>query len=106
MTNEAKPPKRFVRVTRTPQKIGVCLSTIDDWCNPKSKRFDPSFPRKVKFGPRATGFSESELDAWMDSKSSSAEMGLRRRVSGPVVRDEASTSLIAAKAPKRVAQAS
>ncbi|MEM0554019.1 MULTISPECIES: AlpA family phage regulatory protein [Aeromonas] len=47
------------------QKIGMSRSTFYDWLNPKSPRYDPTFPRPKHLGKHSVGWSESELDEWL-----------------------------------------
>ncbi len=46
---------------------GLSRSTIYDRLNPKSKRYDPDFPKPVKFG-HLTRWRLSEVQAWIQSK--------------------------------------
>lgn len=46
---------------------GLSRSTIYDRINPKSKRYDPDFPKPVKFG-HLTRWRLSEVQAWILSK--------------------------------------
>jgi len=46
---------------------GLSRSTIYDKQNPKSIRFDPLFPKKIKLGARAVGWLKGEVEAWLDS---------------------------------------
>lgn len=43
-------PKQFRELT------GIPDSTRADWGNPKSPRFDPTFPKKAKLGSRTVGY--------------------------------------------------
>lgn len=67
---EAFAPKRS-RVIRLPgclSIVGLSRSTIFDISNPKSPRYDPTFPKKVRIGLRAVGWFEDEIYAWTASK--------------------------------------
>jgi prophage regulatory protein len=46
---------------------GLSRSTIYDKQNPKSPRFDPTFPQKINLGARAVGWFQEEIEAWLDS---------------------------------------
>jgi prophage regulatory protein len=60
---------RIVRFRDAPRKVGYTSRTsIYAKLNPKSRSFDPTFPRPISLGPRAMGFVEGELDAWIDSR--------------------------------------
>jgi len=59
---------KIIRMKPSAEKIGVGLSTIYDWQNPHSPRYDPSFPKRVKLGRATSGIVEADLDAWIDLK--------------------------------------
>ncbi|WP_351189847.1 AlpA family phage regulatory protein [Shewanella sp. TB4-MNA-CIBAN-0142] len=44
---------------------GLSRSTIYAKQNPKSKWFDPLFPKKISLGARAVGWLKQELEAWL-----------------------------------------
>lgn len=48
---------------------GLSRSTIYDKLNPKSPRFDPSFPQKICLGARAVGWFLKDIENWLGSKS-------------------------------------
>ena len=62
--------KDFFRFT------GIPDSTRADWENPKSKRYDPTFPKKVRFGSRYVGYFFDEVDAWMNSRQEKKTTGM------------------------------
>ncbi|EIN6339977.1 TPA: helix-turn-helix transcriptional regulator [Vibrio vulnificus] len=45
---------------------GLSRSTIYDKQNPKSPRFDPTFPSKIQLGARAVGWKLEEIIAWVN----------------------------------------
>lgn len=58
-------PPRFLRRKATAERLGVSLTTLDDWRNPKAKRYRPDFPKAVKVGESAVCFLESEINAYV-----------------------------------------
>lgn len=54
---------KYLRVKEVLDKLGISKSTLHDWLNPKSPRFNPKFPKRVKMGT-ATRFVESEITAY------------------------------------------
>ncbi|MGL6356371.1 helix-turn-helix transcriptional regulator [Aeromonas veronii] len=56
---------RVIRLKELTRLIGLSRSTIYDRMNPKSKRFDPSFPRPIKLGLASVGWYLSEVMAWI-----------------------------------------
>jgi len=48
------------------KRIGVSRATIYNRLDPKHKSYDPTFPKPVPLGPRLVGFSESQVNEWID----------------------------------------
>ncbi|ECU7299338.1 AlpA family phage regulatory protein, partial [Salmonella enterica subsp. enterica serovar Typhimurium var. 5-] len=46
-------------------KTGLSRSTIYDWINPKSPRYDPTFPKQRRLGLQSVGWIEAEIDEWI-----------------------------------------
>lgn len=46
-------------------KLGIARSTIYDWLNPKSPRYDATFPKQRRLGQQSVGWMEAELDQWL-----------------------------------------
>jgi prophage regulatory protein len=61
---------RVLRVKDVTQKIGISRSTLYDWMNPKSPRYDATFPKHFKIGRHCIGWLEHQLDAWVIQKAS------------------------------------
>jgi prophage regulatory protein len=49
-------------------QLGIAVSTLYDWTTPSSPRFDPDFPKKIRFGRRAVGFNPAEVAEWLAKK--------------------------------------
>lgn len=61
--------KRIIRRHAVEDRTGLKHSAIYDRLNPKSKYFDPTFPKPVPLGAgRAVGWLEHEIEAWIDSR--------------------------------------
>lgn len=60
------------RLARMIEVTGYRRTSILDFCNPKSPRFDPSFPRKIKIGPAAVGWYSVDVYRWLEQKIHSA----------------------------------
>ncbi|EAQ5909991.1 AlpA family phage regulatory protein [Salmonella enterica] len=56
---------RVLRLPAVMEKLGIARSTIYDWINPESPRYDPTFPRQILLGKKSVGWLESELDQWL-----------------------------------------
>lgn len=62
---------RGIQILRMPQltkKTGASRSSVYEWLNPKSPRFDPTFPVPVKLSGASIGWIEAEVDAWLASR--------------------------------------
>lgn len=56
---------KILRMREVVNKLGIARSTIYDWINPKSPRYDATFPKQRRLGMQSVGWLESELDAWL-----------------------------------------
>lgn len=61
--------ERILRMKELSVVISMSRSSCYEKMNPRSKRYDPSFPRPIQIGVRAVGWRESELMAWLLRKS-------------------------------------
>ncbi|WP_245193997.1 helix-turn-helix transcriptional regulator [Aeromonas jandaei] len=59
---------RIIRLKELLQLIALSRATVYDRLNPKSKRFDPSFPRPIKLGAASVGWSLNEVMAWIAAR--------------------------------------
>ncbi len=58
-------PTRVVRMKEVSHLIGLSRSTIYDRLNPRSTRYDPSFPKPLKIGVSAVGWSLEDIMLWI-----------------------------------------
>ncbi|ENF8881618.1 AlpA family transcriptional regulator [Escherichia coli] len=61
-------PSSTVKILRIPAvaaKTGIARSTIYDWLNPKSDRYDATFPKQRRLGQQSVGWLEAEIDQWL-----------------------------------------
>ncbi|HHS9481920.1 hypothetical protein CF033_24170 [Klebsiella michiganensis] len=56
---------KILRIREVVNKLGIARSTIYDWINPKSPRYDATFPKQRRLGMQSVGWLETELDAWL-----------------------------------------
>lgn len=64
-------PIRLIRLPVVRKRLAdVGRSTIYDWMNPNSPRYDPSFPIPIKlsFTGGAIAWIEQEIDEWLSSR--------------------------------------
>ncbi|QMT34122.1 AlpA family transcriptional regulator [Conchiformibius steedae DSM 2580] len=55
----------FLRMPEMMKRTGLSRAAIYCKANPKDRRFDPHFPQPVKITDTATGWVESEVNAWL-----------------------------------------
>lgn len=60
--------KQVVRIKVVVSMVGVSRSTIYDWINKKSPRFDPTFPRPIKLGSNSVGWLKHQVIEWIESR--------------------------------------
>ena len=48
--------------------ISISRSTIYDWMNPDSPRYDVTFPKPIKLNGSSIRWFESKLIEWLESK--------------------------------------
>ena len=65
--NALNSPK-IIRIKDVVSMIGVARSTIYDWINSESPRFDSTFPKPIKLGKNSVGWMQHQLIAWIESK--------------------------------------
>ena len=62
-------PVRVIRRKELQEMIGVSRSTIYDWLNPKSPRFDKEFPKPFKLGAISVGWLLYDVCEWIQGRS-------------------------------------
>ncbi|HIE5821724.1 AlpA family phage regulatory protein [Pseudomonas aeruginosa] len=70
MTTESsyRPEIRILRVRQVQDRTGLGRSTIYDRLNPKSPRFDASFPKPFSLGGTSVGWLETDVVEWIQRK--------------------------------------
>lgn len=56
---------KILRMPAVNKKLGIAPSTIYDWVNPKSPRYDETFPKQRQLGSKSVGWLDSEIDEWL-----------------------------------------
>ena len=57
----------ILRLKQLEQQVGLKRSSIYEKMNPKSDRYDPTFPVMVSLGERSVGWYQHEVEAWLES---------------------------------------
>ncbi|RUR43431.1 AlpA family phage regulatory protein [Vreelandella populi] len=63
--NEITAPITVLRMRQLRQKLSISRSSIYEKINPRSPRYDATFPKPIKLGAAAVGWVESEVDQWI-----------------------------------------
>ena len=66
--NDLHNSKRVLRIKELCNLIGLGRSTVYDYLNPESARYDPSFPQRIKLGVSAVGWFEGDVYKWLESR--------------------------------------
>lgn len=65
-------PDSVLRMRKVVDRLGISRSTIYDWMNPKSPRYDSTFPLPIKLSGKcshgAVGWLESDIIFWIQSR--------------------------------------
>lgn len=61
-------PLAFIRIKQVISRTGLSKSAIYDKLDPKSPRYDQTFPKQRNLGTSSVGWVESEIDAWLASR--------------------------------------
>ncbi|MCB1633832.1 MAG: AlpA family transcriptional regulator [Xanthomonadales bacterium] len=59
---------RIIRRCQLETLVGLKRSTIYDKLNPKSPRYDPTFPKPIRLGGNSVGWVASEVEAWLQQQ--------------------------------------
>ncbi|MEG3081761.1 AlpA family phage regulatory protein [Halomonas sp. 5021] len=65
---ENKRSVSVLRMNHMKNKLGISRSCIYEKLDPKSPRYDPTFPKPIKIGLSAIGWLEDKVDAWIVAK--------------------------------------
>lgn len=59
---------QILRIKQVSNLIGLSRSTIYELMNPKSKYYDPTFPKSIQLSRESVGWLANEIDNWLISK--------------------------------------
>ncbi|MEX2942168.1 helix-turn-helix transcriptional regulator [Serratia fonticola] len=69
--------KCIIRMPGVVKKTGMSASSIRNRLNPKSKYYDPTFPKPFSLsltGKGAVGWDEDEVDRWIESRKAKRDL--------------------------------
>lgn len=88
---------RMLRLKAVLGRVGIARSTVYEWMNPKSPRYDPTFPRSVKLSPgrkrSAVGWIESEVTRWIEGRATDGRQTVAVEDCTPQISDDVSQAL-------------
>ncbi len=76
LTLDTRPIRQVLRARQVAELLSIGKSTLYDWMNPRSPRYDPVFPKPVKLGMASVGWLAPEIEEWLARRVSST----RKRV--------------------------
>ncbi|HAT2606108.1 AlpA family phage regulatory protein [Enterobacter chengduensis] len=59
------PAVKILRMRALTAKLGISRSTIYDWLDPTSPRYDATFPKQRRLGQQSVGWIETDVDQWI-----------------------------------------
>ncbi len=59
---------KILRIKDVVSMVGVARSTIYDWINSNSPRYDSTFPKPIQLGKNSVGWIQHQLVDWINSK--------------------------------------
>jgi len=74
MSTPQSSARKILRLKQVIERTGLARSTIYDRMDPKSSRYDQSFPTAIKLNANATnstgavGWLESSIDQWIEQR--------------------------------------
>ncbi|CAI1733518.1 hypothetical protein BFS14_15055 [Serratia fonticola] len=67
----------ILRIGIVAKKVGMSVSSVRNRLNPKSKYYDPTFPKPFCLGLTsngAIGWDEDEVDRWIESRKAKRDL--------------------------------
>lgn len=68
MKNIEVSQNRVLRLCDVINMLGISRSTVYEKLNPKSRRYDPTFPKGFKLSSSAVGWKASDIVSWIDQR--------------------------------------
>lgn len=65
MQRDSEAHPSVIRLKQLSIRVGLSRSTIYDRINPRSSRYDATFPKPFKLGSFAVGWLEEDVSAWL-----------------------------------------
>lgn len=65
----------FFRVGQVATRLDISIPTVWNRCNPKSRQYDPNFPKPIKVSCNSTRWLESEINDYITHLASNRKQG-------------------------------
>lgn len=75
MERNSQQPIRILRWPEVHARVGLCHSQVYNLMKKENPDGTPGFPRAIKLGQRASGWLESDIDAWIHTRASLSGRG-------------------------------
>lgn len=56
----------ILRVRHVTARLGISRSAIYDWMDPKSPRYDSTFPKPIRLGRSSIGWLSTDVEAFIE----------------------------------------
>lgn len=76
MSSNSSSSITILRLKAVMARTGLSRSTIYELGDPRSPRFDPTFPRRFQITRSTVGWVEQEVIAWLETRIASARVGI------------------------------
>lgn len=72
MSETSKALYKILRIKRLKEKVDLSGASIYNKLNPRSKYYDPTFPKPIRLGLASVGWIESEVDSWLEARATAS----------------------------------
>lgn len=59
---------RILRMRHVTAQLGISRSAVYDWMDPKSPRFDNTFPKPIRLGRASIGWLSTDIESFIGSR--------------------------------------
>lgn len=66
--NQSNLPLRILRMTELTVMLGISRFSIYEKLNPRSKYYNPDFPKPIKLGASSVGWQYASVEKWLTSR--------------------------------------
>lgn len=66
---------KIIRLKELLKILGVSRAGIYAKLDPKSPNYDQAFPKRIKLGQRSVGWSEAEIQQWIEGRINARRSG-------------------------------